>query len=449
MLVLNTLGVERGFLCHKGSGVKRGVKEKQSSMADKSIKVSKHANEALGSNSATRIPNVVDAGLGSFPIVSKAHGNHSPGSANKENINDASIVNNVANNGTTVGPTLAGNTPGVSTSYANVTSELSRNTMSFHTLITPTVNGVDVVVLVESIRAISERFINMAYDGLDVMLENDLWFIRNNPLIMKKWNPDVNLLKEDVGNIPVWVKLHGVLVMTFSEDSLSAIATKLGTPLMLDSYTSDMCMQSWGRSSYAKAMIELRTDVELKDTIDECPKRIGSDMAKNWKNPSQAPRGVLVCPKVGFKPIKQVYRPLSKKNNVNTSGNKKKDVEFRKEVSNSNPFDVLNSVKNDVDLDSSTSTTPIVDKIDKFEKLIIDGKVTLVDGEGKPLKKERVGFGTNSLLEQWRDIYENDDYDYDPYDDDMYEGQEIPDKVQSICDNLDIKLQGRKKKQVI
>ncbi|GJS46190.1 hypothetical protein Tco_0596311 [Tanacetum coccineum] len=56
------------------------------------------------------------------------------------------------------------------------------------------------------------------------------------------------------------------------------------------------------------------------------------------------------------------------------------------------------------------------------------------------LASDRVGFGTNSLLEQWRDTYENADYDYDPYDDDMYEGQKIPDKIQSICDNLDIKV---------
>nr|GEX22352.1 hypothetical protein [Tanacetum cinerariifolium] len=58
------------------------------------------------------------------------------------------------------------------------------------------------------------------------------------------WNPDVDLLKEDVENVPVWVKLHGVPVTTFSDDGLSAIATKLGTPLMLDSYTCDMCLQS-------------------------------------------------------------------------------------------------------------------------------------------------------------------------------------------------------------
>ncbi|GKG09000.1 hypothetical protein Tco_0334832, partial [Tanacetum coccineum] len=68
-------------------------------------------------------------------------------------------------------------------------------------------------------------------------------------------------------NVPVWVKLHSVSITAFNEDGLSAIATKLGTSLMLDSYTSDMCLQSWGNSSYAKAMIELQADVELKDTI--------------------------------------------------------------------------------------------------------------------------------------------------------------------------------------
>ncbi|GJW94029.1 putative ribonuclease H-like domain-containing protein [Tanacetum coccineum] len=74
----------------------------------------------------------------------------------------------------------------------------------------------------------------------------------------------------------VWVKLHGVPVTAFTEDGLSAIATNIDTPLMLDSYTSDMCIQSWGRSSYARALIEIRADLELKDTIVVAmPKLIG------------------------------------------------------------------------------------------------------------------------------------------------------------------------------
>ncbi|GKA90097.1 hypothetical protein Tco_0811909 [Tanacetum coccineum] len=40
----------------------------------------------------------------------------------------------------------------------------------------------------------------------------------------------------------------------------------------------------------------------------------------------------------------------------------------------------------DEDKSSSTSTTPIVQKTDKIERLIIDGKVTLVVDEGKPLE---------------------------------------------------------------
>ncbi|GKD30526.1 zinc knuckle CX2CX4HX4C containing protein, partial [Tanacetum coccineum] len=313
-------------------------------------------------------------------------------------------------------------------------------------------------------------------DGLNAMLENDSWFIRNNPLILKKWHPDVNLLKEDVGTVPVWVKLHGVPVT--------------------------------GRSSYVRAMIELRAEVELKDnivaampkitggaTIHECPKNIGAGETKNLKKPSQTPKGFPVGQKMRYKP-KQVFQPVSKKPTANTSGNKKNNVEPTKEVSKSNPFDVLNSVENDGVLGtnrgttnlasqeanssgysfwnvnySSPSTTPVIEKIDKIEKLIIDGKVTLVDDEGKPLEKvvylgdydsedevasvdnemasflaKKDGYGTNSLLEQWKESYENDDYDYDPYDDDMYEAQEIPDKLQSMCDNLDIKVRGRKKK---
>nr|GEZ77682.1 hypothetical protein [Tanacetum cinerariifolium] len=94
-------------------------------------------------------------------------------------------------------------------------------------------------------------------DGLDSLHENGPWLFAIIRLF----------LKEDVDNVLVWVKLHGVLVTVFSEDGLSVIATKLDSHLMLDSYTSDLCMQSWGRSSYARSMIELRADVDLKDTI--------------------------------------------------------------------------------------------------------------------------------------------------------------------------------------
>ncbi|GJS09632.1 RNA-directed DNA polymerase, eukaryota, reverse transcriptase zinc-binding domain protein [Tanacetum coccineum] len=356
-------------------------------------------------------------------------------------------------------------------------------------------NEIDVVVPVESIRAISLfSFQFSSMEGLDAMLENGPWFIWNSPLILKKWHPYENLLKEDVSIVSVWAKLHGVPVTAFSEDGLSAIATKLGTPLMLDSYTSNMCMQSWElRGHY---ICNVRVEYEWKPPRcasckvfrhihDECPKNTGAGEKKTLKKPSQTSRGVLVGPKMGFKPQKE-YRPVSKKPTASSSGNKKKCVEPTIEVSNSNPFKVFNSVDNDVELDtnanlvnkgvtlngssfmnvdnSSTGTTPILVKIRKFEELLTSGKAILVDEAGNPLKKvefpsdydseddvasvdndmarslasERVGFGTQILLEQWRDSYGNGDYEIDPYDDDMYKGQDLPQELQAICDSLDI-----------
>ncbi|GJY94701.1 hypothetical protein Tco_0511062 [Tanacetum coccineum] len=109
-----------------------------------------------------------------------------------------------------------------------------------------------------------------------------------------------------------------------------------------------------------------------------------------------------------------------------------------------------------------------MDKIGNFEELLTSGQAILVDEVGNPLKKveflgdydneveaasvendmarsmssERVGFGTQSLLKQWKDSYGNGDYDEDPYNDDMYEGQDLPQEIQVVCDNLDIRVRG-------
>nr|GFC33022.1 hypothetical protein [Tanacetum cinerariifolium] len=124
--------------------------------------------------------------------------------------------------------------------------------------------------------------------------------------------------KSSYANFTVWVKLYGVPVTAFSEDGLSAIIS-MGTLLMLDSYTSDMYMQSWGMSSYSRVMIELRADVKLKDNIfvampkitreghytcnvrveyEWKPSRCAGEK-KTMKKLSQTSRGVLVGPKTG------------------------------------------------------------------------------------------------------------------------------------------------------
>ncbi|GKA94634.1 ATPase, F1/V1/A1 complex, alpha/beta subunit [Tanacetum coccineum] len=274
------------------------------------------------------------------------------------------------------------------------------------------------------------------------MLENGTWFIRNNLLILKKWNPDENLLKEDVSIVLVWVKLHCVPVAAFGEDGLSVIATKLGTPLLLDSYTSDMCMQSWGRDiTHVMSMLGMSGNllgvhlVRLFGHIhEEYPKNKGAGEKKPVKMPSQTSRG----------------------------------VEPTIEVSNSNPFDVLNSVVNDVEFVTNEGTTNLVnngatssgssfsEKIDKIERQICKGKLRLLDNDRNPLvplgimesdSEVEVVFNetANLRISTSGDSYPDND-DYDPYDDDMYENHDLSKHLQSICDDLDITVHDRKKK---
>lgn len=93
------------------------------------------------------------------------------------------------------------------------------------------------------------------------MLESGPWMIQNVPIFLNKWNVDVCLSKNNHDKVPVWVKMHDVPMQTFTDDGLSMIATKLGKPMMLDSYTSTMYVEAWGRPSFARAMIEISEDI--------------------------------------------------------------------------------------------------------------------------------------------------------------------------------------------
>ncbi|GJS99786.1 putative reverse transcriptase domain-containing protein [Tanacetum coccineum] len=385
----------------------------------------------------------------------------------------------------------AGNAPGKS-SYANITSKPSAKKVNVHTLFTLDGNGIDVVVLLDSIRAISERFANTAYgfflgkrvaypvvanyvrntwgkyrlvrsmfssstglfsfqfcsiEGLDAMLENGPWFICNNPLILKKWHPDENLLKEDVSTVPVWVKLHGVPATAFSEDDLSAIATKLGTPLMLDSYASDKCMQS-GKGTYT---CNVRVEYEWKPPRctsckvfghihEECPKNTGAGEKKTVKKPSQTSQGVPVGPKMAFKSQKE-YQPIIKKPNASSSGNKKKGVEPTIEVSNSNLFDVLNSVDHDVEFVPNGGQ--LIVQTSSLDSIKFPWQYKLYADSTK-------SFSTVGSIKLQEDLFLTDSYpdndNYDPNDDDMYKNHDLSEYLQSICDDLDITVRGRKKK---
>ncbi|GJZ23508.1 retrotransposon protein, putative, ty1-copia subclass [Tanacetum coccineum] len=341
-------------------------------------------------------------------------------------LNKATLVSEVIKGMTTsmVNVDVAGNAPGKS-SYANVTGKPSGKKLNMHTLFTPRGNGIDVVVSVESIRAISDRFANLTYG---FFLGHRVAYPVVTNYVKNTW--------EDVSIVPVWVKLHGVPVTAFNDDSLSVIATKLGTPLMLDVTPSNLSTQrNWKPPKCASCKV-------FRHIHEECLKNTCAGEKKTANKPSQTSRGIPVGLKIGFKPQKE-YIPVFKKPIGSSSRNKKKGVGPTIEVSNSNLFEVLNSVDDDVEFGTNanlenneattsgssfmncdncnTGTTPVLEKIRMFEELL-------------------TSFDTQSLREQWRDSYGNGDYNVDPYDDDKYEGHDLTQELQAICDNLDIRV---------
>ncbi len=46
----------------------------------------------------------------------------------------------------------------------------------------------------------------------DEILDSWLWHISNKPLILRKWKPDMQVLKLALSSVPVWVKLIYLLM---------------------------------------------------------------------------------------------------------------------------------------------------------------------------------------------------------------------------------------------
>jgi len=79
--------------------------------------------------------------------------------------------------------------------------------------------------------------------GMMDVIEAGPWMIRNKPIILNVWSPSTNLQKEDIKSVAVWVKLHDVPLVAYTDVGLSLLVSQIGTPKMLDSVTIKICVQ--------------------------------------------------------------------------------------------------------------------------------------------------------------------------------------------------------------
>ncbi|PWA56292.1 hypothetical protein CTI12_AA419720 [Artemisia annua] len=76
------------------------------------------------------------------------------------------------------------------------------------------------------------------------------------------------LYKTDPTTLPIWVKLCNVPLEAWSHMGVSALASRVGKPLIMDAVTASMCKVGVGRIGYARVLVEVSAGKELPEVID-------------------------------------------------------------------------------------------------------------------------------------------------------------------------------------
>ncbi|GJZ28565.1 reverse transcriptase domain-containing protein [Tanacetum coccineum] len=211
--------------------------------------------------------------------------------------------------------------------------------------------------------------------GMEKVLDPGPWLIRNTPLILNKWTPSLPLKKDVVTKVPIWVKLHKVPLVAYSEDGLSLIATQIGKRLMLDAYTSSMCGEAWGCINFARALIEVSSESDLKKEVTMAvPNDDETDYMREvisveyeWQHPRCADcknfgHSSDKCPKIVREPVTSVSTDTKSDGFTEKKGTTKRggdmDTTAKNKVkgsSTSNSFDALNNL--DIEDECGTSSS--------------------------------------------------------------------------------------------
>nr|GFD06933.1 hypothetical protein [Tanacetum cinerariifolium] len=84
-------------------------------------------------------------------------------------------------------------------------------------------------------------------EGSQSVIEMGPWMVNGKPMFVQKWDPSVSLDKAEPNKLPLWVKLRNLPLEAWTTKGISAVASRLGTPLIMDQVTTNMCKAGNGR----------------------------------------------------------------------------------------------------------------------------------------------------------------------------------------------------------
>nr|GEX27538.1 hypothetical protein [Tanacetum cinerariifolium] len=386
-------GMERGFLSQKGSGVGRGVKEKDLNVVNRK--------------------RVKDGAIPPITVVG-----------------DTSTILEVT--------TSAGNALGKSL-YANITGKPGGKKVNVRTLFTSGGNGIDVVNPVDSIRTISERFTNKAY-GFFLRKKVACPVVANYRGFLcsgKRWR---GIKEKDKHGTATGSVMESDGIVNDATPLVDSVVKEVGSPYVVDETVAkekqSSLVNTTGLGSYPPLPTQETTSA-------------GNALGKSsYANVTGKPSEKKLNIRTLFTPRGNgidVVVPIVSLRSISRSSYARVMIELRADVElKDNIVVVMPRIKGQLDNDGNLLVaTGIMESNSEVEVVFNETANLRISKSGKDRSDK--GYGINSLLEQWSDSYPDND-DYDPYDDNMYEDHDLSEHLQSICDDLDITIRRRKKK---
>ena len=104
------------------------------------------------------------------------------------------------------------------------------------------------------------RFNNAENRG--IVVEEGVQMSDKKPVIVKPWELDIEVTKEKVKKVPIWVRLVGLDIKYWGKNSLTKIAGLIGHPFREDRATTRK-----DRLTFARVLIEMPLNKEYPKVI--------------------------------------------------------------------------------------------------------------------------------------------------------------------------------------
>ena len=98
-------------------------------------------------------------------------------------------------------------------------------------------------------------------DARDWVMENGPWYIAGRPIILRVWQPGMEMLNIQLTIMPIWVKFYNIPLEYWTNTCLGYIASVVGKPLHMDSLTENR-----SRLSFARICIEVDSSSKFPKT---------------------------------------------------------------------------------------------------------------------------------------------------------------------------------------